>query len=137
MPNHDEELRRFFNTPPPEADAEFEHAFEIFAQEIELEEVIREKERLQEWCFELLEKYNQPREVKSPVPDGIPFLAFMWEAVKELQLPRAIIKQDIEDWLRDNWPDYLGKISDRKISVMATFLRSVDAQQGGWWRDAK
>ncbi len=137
MPNHDEELKRFFGTPPPEEDAEFERWFEFFAQAIELEEVIREKERLQEWCFELLEKYNQLREVKSPVPGGLPYVVFMCEAAKELQLPRAIIKRDLEDWLRDNWPDYLGKKSDRKIAAMATSLRAVDAQKGGWWRDDK
>ncbi len=137
MPTHDEELKRFFNTPPPEADVEFERAFEIFAQKIELEEVIRERDRWQERYIELLEKHNQPREVKSPIPDGLPFLAFMCEAAKELQLPRAIIKRDLEDWLRDNWPDSLGKISDRKIATMATYLRPVDAQQGGWWRDDK
>ena len=137
MPNHDEELKRFFNTPPPEEDAEFEHAFEIFAQEIKLEEIIREKERLQERYVELLEKHNQLREVKSPVPDGLPFLAFMYEAVKELQLPRAIIKNELEDWLRDNWPDDLGKISNRKIAAMATYLRGVDAQKGGYWRRDK
>ena len=137
MPNHDEELERFFNTPPPEADAEFEHAFEIFAQEIELKEVIRERDRWQKRYIELLEKHTQPREVKSPIPSGLPFLVFMYEAVKELQLPRAIIKQDLEAWLRNNWPDNLGKISNRKIAAMATYLRGVDAQQGGWWRDDK
>ena len=129
MPNHDEELKRFFNTPPPEADAEFEHAFEIFAQEIELKEVIRERNRGQERYIELLEKHNQLREVKSPVPDGLPFLAFMCKAAKELQLPGAILKKDLEDWLRDNWPDNLGKTSDKKIVVMATYLRGVDAHQ--------
>ncbi len=137
MPSHDEELRRFRNTPPPEEDAEFERAFEFFAQEIELNEIIREKGRLEEKYIELHEKYNQLREVKSPIPDGLPFLAFMCKAVKELQLPRAIIKRDIEDWLSDNWPDNLGKISSRKIGTMATYLRGVDAQKGGWWRDDK
>ncbi len=92
---------------------------------------------MQERYVELLEKYNQLREVKSPVPDGLPFLAFLCEAAKELQLPRAIIKRDIEDWLRDNWPDNLGKISDRKIAAMATYLRGVDAQQGGYWGGEK
>ena len=129
MPSHDEELKRFFNSPPPEKDAEFERAFEIFAQEIELKEIIGEKGRLQEKYIELLEKYDQLREVKSPIPDGLPFLAFMCKAVKELQLPRAIIKRDLEDWLRDNWPDTLGKTSNRKIGVMVTSLRAVDAHQ--------
>ena len=136
MPNHEEELNRFFSTPPPEADAEFEAYFELFVKESELKEVIRERDRLREQYIELQENYDQLREVKSPVSDGLPFVAFMCEAAKELQLPRDTIKIEIEDWLRNNWPDYLGKISDRKISVMATFLRSVDAQQGGWWRDA-
>ncbi len=137
MPNHDEELRRFWNTPPPEEDAEFDLYFEEFAHKIELEELTREKDRWQERYIELLEKQNQSREVKSPIPAGLPFLAFICEAAKELQLPRAIIKRDLEDWLRDNWPDSLGKISDRKIATMATYLRPVDAQQGGWWRDDK
>ncbi len=135
MPTHYENLKRFFDTPPPEEDAEFERWFEFFAQEIKLEEIIREKERLQERYVELLEKHNQLREV-NPVPGGLPFLAFLCEAAKELQLPRAIIKRDLEDWLRNNWPDNAGKISSRKISTMATYLRPVDAQQGGWWRDA-
>ena len=134
MANHKEELKRFFNTPPPEADAEFECAFEMFAQEIELTEVIREKERLQERYFKLLEKDSQPREAKSPKFEGLPFIAFMCKAVKELQLPKAIIKQDLEDWLRDKWPDDLGKKSDRKIAVMATYLRPPDAQRGGYFR---
>ena len=133
MPNHDEELRRFFNTPPPEADAEFEAYFELFAQEIKLEEVIRESDRWQERCIELLEKYDQLREVKSPVSNGLPFLVFLCEAAKELQLPRAIIKNEIEDWLRDNWPDNAGTISSRKIAAMATFLRGADSQKGGYW----
>ena len=137
MPNHDEELRRFWNTPPPEEDVEFELYFEKFAQKIELEEFTRERDRFRERYIELLEKHNQLREVKSPVPDGLHFMTFMCEAVKELQLPRAILKKDLEDWLRDNWPDNLGKISDRKIAAMATYLRGVDAQKGGWWRDDK
>ena len=37
MPNHDEELKRFFNTPPPGEDAEFERWFELVAQELTLE----------------------------------------------------------------------------------------------------
>ncbi len=73
MPSHEEEIQRFLNTPPPEADAEFERAFERFAQEIELEEVIREKDRWRERCIELLEKHNQPQDVKSPVPEGASF----------------------------------------------------------------
>ncbi len=137
MPNHDEEKKRFFSTPPPEEDAEFELAFEFFVQKTELKETIREKGRLEKKYIELREKCDQLREAKSPVPDELPFLAFMCKAVKELQLPRTIIKRDIEDWLRDNWPDNLGKISDRKTGVMATSLRAVDAQQGGWWRDDK
>ncbi len=137
MPNHKDELDRFFSTPPPEADAEFEAYFELFVQEIELKEVIRERDRSRERYFELLEKYDQLRAVKGPVLDGLPFVTFMCEAVKELQLPRPIIKREIEDWLRDNWPDNLGTISDRKIGAMATYLRPATAQQGGWWRDAK
>ncbi len=136
MPNHNEEIRRFFSTPPPETDTDFERYFEKFAQEIKFEEIVRERDRLQERYIALHEKHNQLREEKSPVPDGLPFVAFMCEAIKELQLPRPILKSEIEDWLRNNWPDYLRRISDRKISVMATFLRSVDAQQGGWWRDS-
>ncbi len=118
-------------------DAEFEVWFELVAQDLELEGVIRERDRWQERCIELLEKHNQPRELKSPIPSELPFLVFLCEAVKELQLPRVIIKSDIEDWLRDNWPDNLGKISSRKIGAMATYLRGVDAQKGGWWRDDK
>lgn len=137
MPSHDEELKRFFNTPPPEEDAEFEREFEKFAQEIEIEEVFRNKERLQEWCFELLEENNQLRKVKSPVPAWPPYLRFMCEAAKELQLPKAIAKQVLEDWLRNKWPDYLGKISNRKIAAMATYLRDVDAQKGGYLRQDK
>ena len=144
MPNHKEEIRRFFSTPPPETDAEFEAYFEKFAQEIDFKEVIRERDhfqrerdRLQERYIALHEKHNQLREEKSPVPDGLPFVAFMCEVAKELQLPRPILKSEIEDWLRNNWPDYLGTISDRKISKMATYLRPVDAQQGGWWRGDK
>ncbi len=121
----------------PNVRAEFERWFEFFAQEIKLEEVIREKDRWQERYIELREKHDQPREVKSPVPDGIPFLAFLCEAAKELQLPRAIIKEDLEGWLRNNWPDNLGKISNRKITAMATHLRNVDAQQGGYWHNDK
>ena len=150
MPNHNEEIRRFFSTPPPETDAEFEAYFEKFVQEIDFKEVIRERDHFQrerdhvqrerdhfqERYNALHEKHNQLQEEKSPVPDGLPFVAFMCEAIKELQLPRPILKSEIEDWLRNNWPDYLRRISDRKISVMATFLRSVDAQQGGWWRDS-
>ena len=132
MASHEEEIKRFYSTPPPEADAEFEAYFELFAQEIKLEEVIRERDRWQERYIELVEKHNQPREV-SPVPEGLPFVEFLCEAARELQLPRAIIKSEIEDWLRDHWPDNAGTISSRKIAAMATFLRGADSQKGGYW----
>ncbi len=82
MPNHKDELDRFFSTPPPEADAEFEAYFELFVQEIELKEVIRERDRSRERYFELLEKYDQLRAVKGPGLDGLPFVTFMCEAIK-------------------------------------------------------
>ncbi len=85
MSSHDEELKRFRNTPPEPPDKKFDDAFKMFARMEELKEVINnskgtKKERLQEEYIELLKSDNKSLdkmrlEAESRVPslsDGAP-----------------------------------------------------------------
>ena len=63
----------------------------------------------------------------------------MLRAVRELS-PEAgnrIPKEIIENWLRENWPDELGKISKRKVVSMATFLRRPEDEKGGYFKPGR
>ncbi len=71
-----------------------------------------------------------------------PYLAFMIRAAREMNMEPGtrIPKKNIEDWLRGNWPDQLGESTERKIKLMATFLRYPADEQGGYFnpnRDEK
>jgi len=65
-----------------------------------------------------------------------PFVEFMLIATSQLGLnPNARTdKETITNWLEKNWPPYLGKPTERKISTMATFLRLPEDQDGGFFR---
>jgi hypothetical protein len=62
-----------------------------------------------------------------------PFIEFMNLAAQELGLSadKKKPKDQIEDYLRENWHEGLGPISDRKIGQMATFIREPEDQKGG------
>ncbi len=46
---------------------------------------------------------------------------------------KPLLKKNIESWLSDNWPDYLGEKSRRDIASMATMLRPPEAKKGGYY----
>ncbi len=65
-----------------------------------------------------------------------PFLDFMIRASQEMGLDAnfKLPKENIESWLRENWHEGLGQISDRKIEQMATFIRQPEDQKGGYFK---
>ena len=65
-----------------------------------------------------------------------PFVNFMHRASQELGLDAntKITKEKIENWLRENWQEDLGQISNRKIEQMATFIRQPEDQKGGHFK---
>ena len=62
-----------------------------------------------------------------------PFIRFMIEASRALELSEEerTPKADIEAWLRRNWPNEFGAATNRKIEMMATFLRHPNHETGG------
>lgn len=66
-----------------------------------------------------------------------PYLYFMVAATQELGLKSTERKpkEEIENWIRSNWPLYLlDYISDDKIRFMATFLRHPEDAAGGHFK---
>ena len=51
-----------------------------------------------------------------------------------LSADRRVTKQEIETWIRENWPPALGRPSDSKIEYMSTFLRHPEDEKGGHYR---
>ena len=68
--------------------------------------------------------------------DTLPYLAFMLRAAREMRLGPGTRtpKKTIEAWLRENWPDQLGELSERKIKNMATSLRYPKDERGGYFK---
>jgi len=68
-----------------------------------------------------------------------PFLDFMIRAANELGLEAntKVSKKSVEEWLRNNWPEDLGRVSNRKIETMATLLRQPKDQKGGFYRSRR
>ena len=68
--------------------------------------------------------------------DTPPYLAFMLRAAREMGLGPGTRtpKKTIEAWLRENWPDQLGELSERKIKNMATSLRHPKDERGGYFK---
>jgi len=62
-----------------------------------------------------------------------PYLSFLWQAAAELNLTpdERRPKEEIETWLRSNWPDHLPSASRQKIASMATILRHPTHERGG------
>lgn len=68
-----------------------------------------------------------------------PYLAFMLHATRALGLKDGTRtpKEIIEGWLRENWPDELGKMTERKLQSMATFLRHPEDERGGTFKPGR
>lgn len=65
-----------------------------------------------------------------------PYLAFMLQAARQMNLNAGTrtSKENIEQWLYDNWPNELGKVAHRKVEYMATFLRHPQDEKGGYFK---
>src|SRR5215218_6818136 len=65
-----------------------------------------------------------------------PYVAFMLQACQQLGLSadRRVTKQEIEAWIRKNWPRALGQSSSSKVEYMPTFLRHPEDEKGGHYR---
>jgi hypothetical protein len=62
-----------------------------------------------------------------------PYVEFMLRASHELGLTpeKRMSKDEIQQWIKDHWPDNLGRLSDLKCKNITTFLRDPDDEAGG------
>jgi hypothetical protein len=91
-----------------------------------------------EFLYPELKLKNLEPEIAEFSIDGskFPYLAFMIRAAKQapfLSTGRTS-KKVIEAWLKENWPNELGKLTESKIRGMATFLRRPEDERGGLHR---
>lgn len=92
------------------------------------------------FVIELLDKYKSLRSEilslgndASKTPDYIPYyIKIMFQVIDELNIneDNQPIKDNIVEWLRDNYPE-LGKT---ETEYLATFVRSPDRKKGGFHR---
>ena len=68
--------------------------------------------------------------------DTLPYIKFMLRAARKMGLKPGIRtpKKTIEAWLRENWHDQLGELTERKIKHMATSLRQPKDELGGYFK---
>ena len=68
-----------------------------------------------------------------------PYVEFLLLASRELNLhpDNRMPKADIEEWIKQHWPDSLGRLSDTKRQYMATFLREPSDEKGGHFQSRR